>query len=164
MGSKRKILYIDLDDTLADFYELAKDDKLMVEESKMYSPEFFFRLAPIPGSREAIFALEKMGFDIWILTQPLADCYESYTDKAKWVGRYFPKLINKIIMTQDKGLNLGEYLVDDNKEKWAEKFESNGGKFIHFPYTRNDPDQNKNHWSKIVEFFNNEEAVYLTRK
>ena len=59
---------------------------------------------------------------------------ECYHDKAKWINIHFPHLSSKIILTQDKGLLLGDYLIDDNKEKWKEKFEKNRGKFIHFVY------------------------------
>jgi 5'(3')-deoxyribonucleotidase len=39
---------------------------------------------------------------------------ESFMDKRIWIERYFGKLAtNRLILTQRKGLNIGEYLVDD---------------------------------------------------
>lgn len=131
---KAKILYIDLDDTLADFYSAAADINGVVLEHRMFDENFFLNLKPLPGAKGALLELGKMGYDIWILSQPLAESPESYIDKAKWVQLHFPQLYKKIILTQDKSLNRGDYLIDDNSWKWKDKFESNGGKFIHFNY------------------------------
>lgn len=158
---KNKLIYLDLDDTLADFYSASKNLHGTVDEYKMWHDEFFLNLRPIPGARGAVFDLQKLGYDIWVLTQPLAECFESYSDKAKWVQLHFPSLYKKIIMTQDKGLHLGDYLVDDNKEKWKEKFEKNGGKFVHYPYnveTRVKMNDRDHHdaWDSIIRFFKSE--------
>jgi len=150
---QKKVLYIDLDDTTADFYKSARNHIGIVDESRMYEKDFFFDLKPVDGALVAVRKLIRMGFDIWILTQPLADCFDSYTDKVKWVGLHFPELVNKIIMTQDKGLHSGHYLIDDNSEKWKEKFEKNGGKFVHFEYDRGKNKCHKAAWNKVVEYF-----------
>ena len=47
--------------------------------------------------------------------------------------RYFPDLVGKIIMTQDK-IHLagpGRTLIDDNL-KWSSGWQAKGGRFIHF--------------------------------
>lgn len=163
MEVKRKILYLDLDDTIADFYKSAKNNLGLVDESKMYEKDFFFNLDPVDGALSSVRKLIRMGFDIWILTQPLADCFISYTDKVKWVGLHFPELTNKIVMTQDKGLHLGHYLIDDNAEKWKEKFEKNGGKFVHFKYDRGKNIYHRREWDEVVKFFENEEPSYTIK-
>lgn len=148
-----------MDDVIADFYAAAKDPSSeRVREELMWHPDFFFKLQPIPGSQAAIFELEKRGFDIWILSQPLAGLPESYSDKAAWIQKHFPSLYKKIILTQDKGLLLGDYLIDDNAPKWQEKFEKNGGKFVHFPYGGyNGPHKTQRIpefvWEEVLEFF-----------
>ena len=132
---KSKIIYLDMDDVLADFYKAARDPQTFkVVEERMFDKNFFLNLEPIPGAKSAVFSLAKMGFDLWILSQPFSLLPESYSEKVEWVQRHFPQLTNKIILTQDKGLNLGHFLIDDNLKKWKEKFEQNGGKFVHFPY------------------------------
>ena len=130
----RKVVYVDMDDVLADFYKAAKDDNGKVLEERMFLPKFFLNLDPVPGAKAGVFQLEKMGFDVWVLSQPFSLLSESYAEKAQWIQMHFPQLVNKIILTQNKGLNVGDYLIDDNLEKWSEKFEQNGGKFIHFCY------------------------------
>lgn len=156
----KKILYVDMDDVIADFYKAAKDDNGKVHEEKMFNKNFFLNLEPIPGAKRAVFELEKMGFDIWILSQPFILVPESYIEKAQWVQLHFPHLYNKLILTQDKGLNVGDYLIDDNEKKWANKFSNNGGTFVHFQYGGyNHPDSSNPQWvwDEIVEFFKREE-------
>lgn len=143
-----------MDDVIADFYKGSKHHFTgKVMEERMFDKHFFLNLEPVPGSKAAIFQLIKMGFDVWILSQPLVQLPESYIEKVEWIQRHFPALTSKIILTQDKGLNLGHYLIDDNKNKWQQKFEQNGGKFIHFKYGGyNYPDMQdpRSAWEDIV--------------
>lgn len=152
---KDKLIYVDLDDTIADFtgHEIFKSKKENLSPKDvyhMYEPGFFLSLKPIQGAFSAVRALIRMGYDVHILTQPVAESAHSYLEKVQWVGKYFPELINKIHMTQDKGLFLGGYLIDDNKNKWKDKFEANGGEFIHFEYFEY---RHKEMWECIIEFF-----------
>lgn len=124
-----------MDDVIADFYKAAWCSvDLKIKEERMWNPSFFLNLQPIPGAKYSLRELEYRGYDVWILTQPLAGHPECYHDKALWIQQHFPQLYNKLILTQDKGMLLGEYLIDDNLGKWKEKFEKNGGTFIHFRY------------------------------
>lgn len=151
-----------MDDVLADFVKASRcNTSGKTLEHLMWRPGFFLNLEPIPGSKGAIFEIGRMGFDIWILSQPLAESPESYSDKVKWIQLHFPQLYKKIIFTQDKGLKLGHYLIDDNYQKWGKKFENNGGKFIHFSYGNynGNPEDWVNteaEWRRIVEFFSKE--------
>lgn len=150
-----KIVFIDMDDTIADFvgHPVFKGEKpcdLTIHH--MYEPGFFENLEPIQGAHSGVRRLIRAGFDVHILTQPVAESAHSYSEKVKWIGKHFPELINKISMTQDKGLFKGDFLVDDNAVKWKDKFETNGGKFIWF---RHDiPD----YWGSVVaQIFENTE-------
>ena len=155
----KKIIYIDLDDVIADFAGATWCPiKNRIQQSKMHDANFFFDLKPTEGSKGAILDLERMGFDLWILSQPLAESYESYSDKARWVQLHFPQLYKKIVLTQDKSLHIGEYLIDDNISKWGNKFK---GQFVHFKYggyngLPSDWVNTKTEWTKIVEFFSKE--------
>lgn len=151
----KKIVFIDMDDTIADFAnsEAFKGQKL--SESivhAMYEPGFFLNLKPIAGSLSAVRAISKLGYDVHILTQPLLESAHCYSEKVQWIALHFPDLIGKIHMTQNKGLFVGGYLIDDNAEKWKAKFEANGGKFIHFNPHKYTPSI----WCDIVEFLRTE--------
>lgn len=136
----KKIVFIDMDDTIADF----SGSPLLpagypFEVHAMYEPGFFLGLKVIPGAYSAIRRILRMGVDVQILSQPVAESAHSYSEKVQWIGMHFPELIGKVNFTQDKGMFKGNYLIDDNPTKWKAKFEANGGKFIEFPYTRKDP-------------------------
>ena len=156
----KKILYIDMDDTIADFTGSSVFDSGF-DVAKMYEPGFFLDLRPVDGALVAVRALIRLGFDVQILSQPVAESAHSYIEKVQWIGLYFPELISKINLTQDKGLFKGHYLVDDNLPKWQAKFEANGGKFIHFPYTHKHDRtayDNRRRWEMIVNYFKEESA------
>lgn len=143
-----KLIFIDMDDTIADFMgSEAFRDGFVVE--KMYEVGFFLNLKPIKNSLSSVRRLINAGHDVHILTQPVAESAISYIEKVQWISLYFPELVKKIHMTQDKGLFNGDYLIDDNPKKWKDKFEANGGQFITFNVNHSSHD-----WNAImVQFF-----------
>lgn len=147
-----------MDDTIADFgghpnFNGEKPNEISV--SCMYEPGFFMSLKPIEGSQAAVRHLMRLGYDVQILSQPVAESAHSYSEKVQWIGVHFPDLIYKVHLTQNKGLFKGDYLIDDNPSKWKEKFEANGGKFVHFMYNSGNKSQlsNREMWERIVKFF-----------
>lgn len=145
-----KKIYVDMDDTIADFMgsEAFKDG---FDISKMYEVGFFLNLKPIPGALSGVRKLISKGYDVQILSQPVAESAHSYIEKVQWIALHFPELIGKINLTQDKGLFKGDYLIDDNAQKWQAKFEAlNGeGSFIEF----NRYGDVAMNWYGITEFF-----------
>lgn len=149
-----KTIFIDLDDTIADFIRSATVNGVF-DYTRMYDVGFFLSLKPVDGSLVAVRQLIALGYDVQILSQPVADSAHSYSEKVQWVALHFPELLHKVNLTQDKGLFKGDYLIDDNYFKWKEKFEANGGKFVHFMYNPGTHTQRSNRecWESIVEFF-----------
>lgn len=143
----KQIVFLDLDDTVADFMgsEAFKDG---FDVTKMYEVGFFLNLKPTRGSLSAVRRIINLGFDVQILSQPVAESAHSYLEKVQWIALHFPELIGKINLTQDKGLFKGDFLIDDNETKWKDKFEANGGKFVRF-----NPSQPELSWSIIVPYF-----------
>lgn len=130
-----KTVFLDLDDTLADFLGHPKiDDPAVNGVHAMYDEGFFLSLKPMPGALVHVRKIIDMGYDVHILTQPVRHSPHSYSEKVKWVAMWFPELLGKITMTQDKGLIVGNYLIDDN-QKWKDGFQKNGGMFLHFDKT-----------------------------
>lgn len=154
----KKLIYIDMDDTIADFTG-SEEFANGFDVGKMYEPGFFLSLKPVEGALVGVRQLIRMGFDVQILSQPVAESAVSYAEKVQWIGLYFPELISKINLTQDKGLFKGHYLVDDNAPKWRDKFEANGGKFIEFTYYHKSGRgtiSNRGMWERIVNVFKEE--------
>lgn len=156
---KKDKIGIDMDDCIADFSGAARDPVSgKIREFMMWDKDFFLNLKPVPGAQGAIFELGKLGYDLYIVSQPLAESPESYVEKAKWIQIHFPQLYKKIILTQDKGLIKLDYLIDDNQKKWGARFATTGGTFVHFPYGAYNGDL-KDHiapdkiWRDLVLYF-----------
>lgn len=128
----KPILYVDMDEVLVNFCShpsLKLWDRTQQNPPEMYEPGFFESLRPLPGAISSVTRLiNENEWDIYILTQPVAKSPVSYMEKANWICKWLPDLRDKIILTQNKSLNIGDVLVDDN-EKWGKVF---AGKFILF--------------------------------
>jgi 5'-nucleotidase len=118
----KQVLYIDMDDTIVDFRSSTRipdHEKEVYGHPAMYQEGFFRDLLPFPTAIQAVNRLIDSGkYDVWILTQPVADSPRSYSEKAEWVIKHLPRLTHKIKMTQEKTMCLGAILIDDNP-KWA---------------------------------------------
>jgi len=77
------------------------------------STRFFRTLPVISGARQGVRELERMGFDLWVVSKPLPADYFSPSDKVAWIKDHFPTLARKVILTQDKSLVDGTILLDD---------------------------------------------------
>jgi 5'-nucleotidase len=152
-----KLVFLDMDDTIADFTG-SDAFKLGFDVSKMYEPGFFLQLKPVDGALVAVRQIIRMGYDVHILSQPVAESPHSYSEKIQWIGLWFPELICKVNLTQYKGHFKGDYLIDDNLPKWKDKFEANGGKFVHFQYNApfHEGRDNKYTWQAVVSFLKKE--------
>ena len=122
-----KILYIDLDDTLADYSTAAKQLNVSPKEAK-HIKGFFRNLKPVKDAIEAYQQLEKY-FDIYILSTSPWSNPEALTEKLEWVKQYFPNAYKNVIFTHHKDLNIGDYLIDDSLRNGASKFK---GEHIQF--------------------------------
>lgn len=114
-------IYVDMDDTIADFKGVENAVERFREE-----PNFFFNLKPLKRNLKAIEkALNDSNFRVFILTaSPNEHCDN---DKIKWLEKYLPKLPKKNILICRLGENKGDYmkyrgsLLDDygkNIKQW----------------------------------------------
>lgn len=146
LDPNKKILYLDMDGVIADFektlYELFPYLKEYEPHSDALSKKIDELCAPgMPGARmfrdmEPIeFAVESYHilcdhYNVLILTSAPWLCHESGMDKRIWVEeRLGPKVRKNIIISHHKGLNIGDYLVDDRLKNGVTEFK---GEHIHF--------------------------------
>ena len=145
----KKIVYVDMDHTLCDFstsYLKYKKDFPDIEYPHSL-PGFFSGLAPMPNAIEVFQWLANLdNVDLYILTAPSVRNPSSYTEKRLWVEEHLGmESAYKLIISPNKGLNLGHYLIDDYIEgKGQENFQ---GKLLQFGSSEY-PD-----WKTIQEHF-----------
>lgn len=146
----KRIVYIDMDDVLCDFSKAFS--KNFIGPAKRYPQAeygFFANLEPIEGGVESVKKLiDSDIYDPYILTAPSVRNPFSYTEKRVWIEKYFGlEFVNKLIISPNKGLLKGDYLIDDNiAGKSQENFE---GKLIHFR-SKEFPD-----WSRVIDYLRN---------
>ena len=116
----KKIIYIDMDNTLADYLKAAKEMGIDPKDAK-HIKGFFRNLKPMPGAIEAYNKLSK-DFDVYLLTTvPWSNPY-ACVEKIEWVKEYLPGAYKNVIFSHHKDLNIGDYLIDDSLFNGADKF------------------------------------------
>lgn len=128
------IVYLDMDDVLCDFtgafYKyIERNPGIQYPQSQF---GFFANLAPIEGAIDAVNALMKSEkYDPYILMAPSIHNPLCYTEKRVQVENKFGlEFVNKLIISPNKSLLKGAYLIDDNnKGKGQDNFE---GELLHF--------------------------------
>ncbi|UYE98807.1 putative 5'3'-deoxyribonucleotidase [Xanthomonas phage XbC2] len=127
-GAKRSLrIYVDMDGVIADFEANLKGRN---PKSVKLMPGTYIRLDPIQGALEAVRTLIAAGHDVWIATKTPTHNLLADSEKKHWINEYIPELLDKTIITPDKGCLRGDVLIDDRPHKAnCESFE---GTFIHF--------------------------------
>lgn len=73
---------------------------------------FFFNQEPMPGAVEAVQEMWNAGLELWVCSTPTASDF-SAKEKQQWVNKFFPALRRRVILTKDKTMVRGDYLIDD---------------------------------------------------
>ncbi len=134
---KKEILLIDMDGVLVDLEFSINDYKKKSHYNELYEehpdliPDVFLDPPPIKGSIDAIGKLNKSGkYDMYIATAAPWGNPDANTHKRLWIERYFGDLFKKkIIISHNKNLLMGDYLIDDRTANGASEFT---GELLHF--------------------------------
>ncbi|WP_242094339.1 5' nucleotidase, NT5C type [Aestuariivivens sediminicola] len=136
----KKIIYIDMDNVLVDFKSgIAKldSDTLEAYEGKLDEvPDIFSLMEPFPHAIESIHKLAEC-YDLYILSTAPWLNPSAWIHKLEWVQKYFGKekdslFYKRLIISHNKNLNTGHYLIDDRPNNGAKDFK---GEWIHFGST-----------------------------
>ena len=129
----KKILYFDMDNVLVNFQSGL--DQLSEEVLQQYEgqldniPNVFSLMKPLDGALEAYTMLAST-YDSYILSTAPWGNISSWSDKAAWVQTYLGYTAEKrLILSHNKNLNIGDYLIDDRTANGAAQFM---GEHIHF--------------------------------
>jgi 5'-nucleotidase len=147
-----KTLYIDMDNVLVDFPSgtAACDPALLKEyEGRLDEiPGIFALMQPMPGAIEAYHELSEL-FDTYILSTAPWENPSAWSDKLEWVKRHLGAPAHKrLILSHNKHLNAGHFLVDDRSKNGADAFgKVPGQKWIQFGHDR------YKDWPETVAYF-----------
>jgi 5'(3')-deoxyribonucleotidase len=153
----KKILYVDMDDVLVDFQ--SGIDKTNEDVCAEYAdrldevPGIFSLMKPLLGAVDAYKQLV-VEFDTYILSTSPWENPSAWSDKLIWVKEYLGEDARKrLILTHNKDLNIGHFLVDDRLKNGADKFK---GELLHFG-TEKFPD-----WNAVLDYLIPKEGRHLT--
>lgn len=114
--------------------------------------EGFFRELPlVEGAKEMLEQLLSRGHDVRIVTAPIWDYQHCVREKYIWVEEKLSRdYVGRMIMTRDKTLIHGDYLLDDKPT--VEGCTKPTWEHILFdqPYNRAVPDKRRVTWKNIV--------------
>lgn len=165
----KKILYCDLDGVLADFegtlYNMFPE-LLQLEDSHEIRGKMIDHLCATVGTRifrnleplkNAIAAFEILSeeYATYFLSTPMWGVPDSYTDKRLWIEDHFGELsYKKLILSHNKGLLRGHYLIDDRIKNGVEDF-----KGVHIHFAKN----NTKDWLETLEYLSDKDQWDLTK-
>ncbi|MBM7277580.1 hypothetical protein JTZ10_07370 [Gordonia rubripertincta] len=147
----KKILYIDMDNTLVDFKsgiaKLSDAERKRFEGDLDDVPGIFSLMDPMDGAIAAYRELAEL-FDTYILSTAPWDNPLAWTEKLLWVKMHLGRdedspAYKRVILSHHKNLNRGDFIIDDRTARGVDQFE---GEHIHFeqPGFEN--------WGKVVAY------------
>lgn len=152
MEPTKKILYIDMDNTLVDFSaRLVGIDQAILDrfEGRVDEiPGVFAVMPPVRGAVQAFKELARV-YDVYILSTAPWSNPSAWQHKLEWVHLHFDlgkdsPAYKRLILTHHKNLNRGDFLVDDRPgHNGADLFE---GELVHFG-SDSFPD-----WPSVVDY------------
>ena len=125
------LIYVDMDNVIVDFKSALR--KRGIDEDMKNADDLdgiFSEMNPMPGAIDGYNKLFEMGHDVYILSTAPWENPSAWSDKLLWVKKYLGKVAYKrLILSHNKNLNSGDYLIDDRTANGAGQFT---GEHIHF--------------------------------
>ena len=122
-----------MDNVLVDFPAAIKKldtETLIKYEGRLDEvPGIFSLMPPVAHALESYAQLSEW-FDTYILSTSPWENPSAWSDKLHWVKQYLADpAYKRLILSHNKHLNAGDYLIDDRPNNGAENFQ---GEWIHF--------------------------------
>ena len=137
MNTKKKIVYFDMDGVLVNFQsgidQLDLYHKIEFKENYDEVPGIFGTMKPNEDMIDlfnAMFSDER--YDCYVLSTAPWENPSASSDKVEWIQKYLPKAYKRLILSHNKHLNVGDYLIDDRTANGAGEF---GGELLQYGVT-----------------------------
>lgn len=120
------------------------DNQQIQEYAGRYAkcPDIFSKMQPMEGALDAVRRLS-LEYDVYILSSPGWGNASAWSDKYNWVVAFLPEMKKRLILSSQKHLNRGDYLIDDRIANGSGKFK---GEFIHFG------ESNFPKWKEVLDY------------
>lgn len=146
----KKVIYIDMDNTLVDYLGAAEVCGLNPKEAKR-TKGFFRNLKPFENAIESYNLLSEY-FEVYILTTAPWSNPSSLVEKMEWIKEYLPNAYKNVIFSHHKELNIGAYLIDDSTKNGAGEFT---GEHIQI-HSEKFPN-----WNSVIKYIFNKENIEI---
>jgi 5'-nucleotidase len=156
----KKILYLDLDNTLVRFDTRLDgiDPAVLAQFEGRYDeiPGLFALMQPMPGAIAAFHTLAKL-FDLYILSTAPWGNPSAWQHKIEWVQLHLGygadgPAYKRLILSHHKNLNVGDYLLDDRPNNGAAQFAGEWLKFGPVDYPQFPNQVELLDWDAAVEY------------
>lgn len=123
---KKKIVYIDMDNVLVDFKSAINlhSEEVLEEYSGRLDeiPNIFSKMIPLKGAIKSFEKLSKV-YDVYILSTAPWNNPTAWSDKLEWTKKHLgDSAYKRLILSHNKNLNKGDYLIDDRTKNGAGEF------------------------------------------
>ena len=123
---KKKIVYIDMDNVLVDFKSAINlhSEEVLEEYSGRLDeiPNIFSKMIPLKGAIKSFEKLSKI-YDVYILSTAPWNNPTAWSDKLEWTKKHIgDSAYKRLILSHNKNLNKGDYLIDDRTKNGAGEF------------------------------------------
>lgn len=148
--NKKKRLFIDLDGVIVDLIAQVEVEFAQIESGTYkeatdlidFSETVFLDAEPIKDALQSVAELEKY-FEVYILSTAPWKNTLAWMQKRIWVEKHLPSMYKRLILTHNKELLNGDFLIDDRLHNGADRFE---GEHIHI-FTPKFPD-----WKSVTDY------------
>lgn len=126
----KKVVYVDMDNVLVDFQSGIDSlpENIKAEYVGRYDEVegIFGLMIPMEGAVEAVLKLCQK-YEVYILSTAPWNNPSAWSDKLLWIQKYFGKgeespLYKRVILSHNKNMNIGDYLIDDRIKNGAGEF------------------------------------------
>nr|DAD64311.1 MAG TPA: hypothetical protein [Caudoviricetes sp.] len=127
----KKVVYVDMDNVLVNFQsgidQLPENIKAEYKGRYDEVEGIFSLMEPVNGAIESVLALcEK--YEVYVLSTAPWNNPSAWSDKLLWIQKYFGKgeenpLYKRVILSHNKNMNIGDYLIDDRTKNGAGEFQ-----------------------------------------